>query len=61
MNLVLVSKTLSPRARAAIKEALRLDTVEAPKRERDQRTKEVDNARVASQKARVVNKAAFKP
>jgi hypothetical protein len=61
VHLVLVSKTLNPRARAAIKEAIRLDTVEAPKREQDQRTKEVADARVASQKARVVNKAAFKP
>lgn len=60
-QLVLISKTLNPRARAAIKDALRLDTQEAPQRERDQRTKEVADARVASQKARVVNKAAFKP
>lgn len=61
VHLALISKTLNPRARAAIKEALRLDVVEAPGRERDQRTKEVADARVASQKARVVNKAAFKP
>jgi hypothetical protein len=60
-QLVLTSKSLNPRARAAIKEALRLDTQEAPQRERDQRTKEVADARVASEKARVVNKAAFKP
>lgn len=60
-QLVLVSKTLQPRALAAIDEALRLDTQEAPQRERDQRTKDVADARVASQKARVVNKAAFKP
>jgi hypothetical protein len=61
VRLVLSSKALNPRARAAIKEALRLDTQEAPQRERDQRTKEVADARVATQKARVVNKAAFKP
>jgi hypothetical protein len=60
-QLVLTSKTLDARARAAIKEALRLDTQEAPQRERDQRTKEVADARVASEKARVVNKAAFRP
>jgi hypothetical protein len=60
-QLVLISKALNPRARAAIKEALRLDTQEAPQREREQHAKEVADARVASQKARVVNKAAFKP
>jgi hypothetical protein len=60
-QLVLISKTLHPRARAAIKEALRLDTQEAPQRERDQRAKDVATARVANDKARVVNKAAFKP
>jgi hypothetical protein len=60
-QLVLISKTLNPRAGAAIKESLRLDTQEAPQREREQRTKEVADARDASQKARVVNKAAFKP
>lgn len=61
VRLVLTSKTLNTRARAAIKEALRLDTQEAPQRERDQQKKDVADARVASQKARVVNKAAFKP
>jgi hypothetical protein len=60
-QLVLMSTTLQPRARAAIKDAVRLDTHEAPQREQDQRTKEAANARVASQKARVTNKAAFKP
>jgi hypothetical protein len=60
-QLVLISKTLNQRARAAIKEAVRLDTKEAPQRERDLRTKEVADARAAGQKARVVNKAAFKP
>ena len=61
LQLVLISKALSSPARAAIREALRLDTQEAPQRERDQRTKEVADARVVAQKARVVNKAAFKP
>jgi hypothetical protein len=60
-QLVLISKTLSARAGAAIKESLRLDTQEAPQREREQRTKDAAAARVASQKARAVNKAAFKP
>jgi hypothetical protein len=60
-QLVLISKTLNPRARAAIKEAVRLDTQEAPQRELNQRKKDVADARVAGQKARVINKAAFKP
>jgi len=61
LQLVLVSKALNARALAAIKEALRLDTQEAPQRERDQRSKEVADASVASEKARLVNRAAFRP
>jgi hypothetical protein len=60
-QLLVISKTLNTRARAAIKQALRLEMQEAPQRERDQRKKEVADAREASQKARVVNKAAFRP
>jgi hypothetical protein len=60
-QLVMTSKTLNPSARAAIKDALRMDTQAAPQRERDQRTRDVADARVATEKARVVNKAAFKP
>lgn len=60
-QLVLVSTSLDPRARAAITEARRLEALEAPQRERDQRTKEAADARAAGVKARVVNKAAFKP
>jgi hypothetical protein len=60
-QLVLASKELSPRAHAAIKEALRLDTQEAPQRERQLRSKDAADVRAASEKARVANKAAFKP
>jgi hypothetical protein len=60
-QLVLISKSLNARARVAIREALRLDIQEAPQRERDLHTKKAADARAASQKARVVNKAAFKP
>jgi len=60
-QLVLISKQLNSAARAAIKEAARLNAQEAPQRERDQRSKDVADARVVSDKARVVNKAAFKP
>jgi hypothetical protein len=58
---VLISKTLHPRARAAIKEALRLDTQEAPQRDRDRRAKEAADAHATNEKARAANKAAFKP
>jgi hypothetical protein len=60
-QLVLISKSLNPRAEAAIKEALRLDIQEAPQRELDQHKKDAADAGVASQKARVINKAAFRP
>lgn len=60
-QLILVSKALKARALSAIKEAVGLDKQEAPQREIDQRNKTVADARVASQKARVTNKAAFKP
>jgi hypothetical protein len=61
VRLVLISKSLHARAGAAITEALRLDAEEAPQRDRDQRTKAVADEGAASQKARVMNKAAFKP
>ncbi len=61
LQLVLTSKALNARAVAAIKEAVRLDTQERPQREQDQRDKAVADAGVASQKARVVNRAAFRP
>jgi hypothetical protein len=47
--------------RAGIKEAGRLDAKEAPQRELDQRTKQTADAGVASENARVANKAAFRP
>lgn len=60
-QVVLTSKTLDARARAAIEEALRLDRQEAPQRELDRQTKEVADAALAGQKARVINKPAFRP
>jgi hypothetical protein len=60
-QLALVSKALHARVLAAITEAVRLDAQEAPQRELDTRKKEVADARSASDKARVVNKAAFRP
>jgi hypothetical protein len=60
-QLVLISKQLSGRARSAMKEAIRLDAREAPKRELDQRKKEAADALASRDKARAANKAAFKP
>lgn len=60
-QLILVSKPLSTRARSAIREAIRLDAVEAPRRESEQRKKEVADANAARDKARQLNKPAFRP
>ena len=60
-QLILVSKSLSARARTAIREAVRLDTIDAPRREAAQRTKEAGDASAARDKARIANKAAFRP
>ena len=56
-QLILISKSLGTRARTAIRDAVRLDASEAPGREAEQRKKEAG----ALDKARVANKAAFKP
>ncbi len=61
LQLVLLSKTLHPRALAAIKEAVRLDAKEAPARERKQRASDAAAAREASDRAREANKEAFRP
>jgi hypothetical protein len=60
-QLVLISKTLNPLARAAIAEARRLDALEAPQRERDHRTQALAAAVATAEKDRAVNKAAFRP
>ena len=60
-QLVLVSKALSTRARDAIREAVRLDTAEAPRRELAQRKKDAADATAARDKVRTTNKAAFRP
>jgi hypothetical protein len=61
LQLVLLSKPLSARARTAIKEANRLDAIEAPRRQAEQRKKDADEASAASDKTRTANKAAFRP
>ena len=60
-QLILVSKPLSARARNAVREAIRLDAVEAPHREAEQRKKEAADAGAARDKTRIINKAAFRP
>ena len=60
-TLVLSSKRLSALAASAIAQALRLDADEAPQRALDRRDKALADARVTEEKARAVNKAAFKP
>lgn len=61
LQLILISKPLSARARSAVREAIRLDTIEAPRREAQERKKEADAARDARDKTRGTNKAAFRP
>lgn len=56
-HLILNSKRLSGLARTAIREAGRLDLLEAPQR----RQKDDNDARAVRDKARVTNKAAFRP
>jgi hypothetical protein len=60
-DLVLISKALTTRAQNAIREAGRLDALEAPRRELEQRKQEVADANAARDKARTTNKAAFRP
>jgi len=60
-QLVLVSKALSTRAQTAIREAGRLDAIEAPRRELAERNKEIADAADARDKLRTTNKAAFRP
>jgi hypothetical protein len=61
LQLILTSTASSARARAAIKEAIRLDTLEAPRRELQQRNKELADADAARAEKRTANKAAFRP
>jgi hypothetical protein len=60
-QLILISKSLSTRARTGVREALRLDAVEAPRREAEQRKKEAGDTSAARNKTRIANKAAFRP
>ena len=60
-QLILISKPLSARARSAVRDAIKLDTIEAPRREAEQRRKHAGEATAARDKARSRNKATFRP
>jgi hypothetical protein len=60
-RVVVTSPRLEALAQTATAEATRLDEQEAPQREIDRRQKEADNAHAAQEKARLANKATFKP
>lgn len=60
-QLILTSKASSTRARGAIREAQRLETADAPRRELEQRKKETADATAALAKLHANNKAAFRP
>ena len=60
-RLILTSKALSAQARTAIREAVRLDALEAPQRELAKRNQEIAEATATRDKARATNKAAFRP
>jgi hypothetical protein len=60
-RVVVTSTTLDALARTADAQAMRLDQREAPQRAIDQRKKDAETARASQEKARSVNKAAFRP
>ena len=60
-RMVIASRQLEKLAQAADAEAVRLDAREAPQREVARQKKEAEDRRVADEKARLVNKAAFRP
>jgi len=61
VSLVLLDTRLAAMARAAVAEAERLDLIEAPQRIIDDRRRAEEAVRKEQEKARPVNKAAFKP
>jgi hypothetical protein len=60
-RLILTDVALDGQARKASTQALRLDEQDAPRREIARQKKELDDSRTAAARARVVNKAIFKP
>jgi hypothetical protein len=60
-RMIVASPRLEALARTAEVQALRLDELEAPRRELERQKKEAADTRISQEKARVVNKAAFRP
>ena len=60
-GLIITSRKLDRLGQKAIVEGARLDVVAAPQIERDRRAKEAAEERANQEKARLVNKLAFKP
>lgn len=60
-RMIVTSIRLDALARTAEARALRLDELEAPKREIARQKKEAEDTRAAQEKARLANKAAFRP
>ena len=60
-RLIVTSPRLEALTRTADAQAILLDEREAPQREIVRQKKEAEDARVAEEKARTVNKAAFRP
>jgi hypothetical protein len=58
---IVMSPRLEALARLADAEAIKLDAREAPERENARQKKEADDSRAAQEKARIANKAAFRP
>jgi hypothetical protein len=59
--MVLYSKALDARAQTAIIEAARLDALEAPQKETDRVSKQAEENQLEQEKARLANKASFRP
>lgn len=60
-RLILTESALDGQARKASVQAMRLDDQDAPRREIARQKKERDDSRTAAERARIVNKAIFKP
>jgi hypothetical protein len=60
-RVVVTSPRLDALAQTATAEAIRLDERDAPQREADRKQKEAEDTRTAREKARLANKATFKP
>jgi hypothetical protein len=60
-RVVVTSPQLDALAQTATAEAIRLDQHDAPQREADRKQQEAEDTRTAQEKARLANKATFKP